>query len=426
MAALLEKYKNHLAVSQKVYARAHQGELMTEAKKIATAVCLENTNKFLKEAFENSSGVQARDLGMFKKFTMNLTTVAVPNLIAYDLVIVKPMTSITGYITYLQYTAGSNKGKTKRGKVLNDPFRLGDVDTEYTSEKISGEAKAVATATAVEGQLNWHPVIAGTVNIVHGSVVITDDGNGVLSATAGLTGTGTIDYETGKYTYTLATEDTASVPFANYVYDNVVIPQNDLPLLNVELKGLTLTAKARRIAIYYSQIAEFQAKTDYDFDMGADLAEQAVGELAWEIDTEIVNLLVASAPQDGDLVWSKSLPLGVSKQEHYAAFSEIISIAQAKVYQRTKRFNPNYMLISPLILPILKFIPGFTPTTSTDINGPYMAGTLDTLKVFVSPSIEDNQFVIGVNGNDLKSSAAVYAPYQQLHTIKNNLISVAA
>lgn len=57
------------------------------------------------------------------------------------------------------------------------------------------------------------------------------------------------------------------------------IPQNDLPLLNAEMAGITLQAKARRIAIYYSQIANYQAKTDYGFDLGNDLAKQAVGQL---------------------------------------------------------------------------------------------------------------------------------------------------
>lgn len=42
---------------------------------------------------------------------------------------------------------------------------------------------------------------------------------------------------------------------ARYVYDNVKIPQNDLPIVNMEMANLPLVAKARRVAIYYSQIA---------------------------------------------------------------------------------------------------------------------------------------------------------------------------
>ena len=41
--------------------------------------------------------------------------------------------------------------------------------------------------------------------------------------------------------------------------NNVVVPQNDLPILNAEMDAIPLIAKARRIAIYYSQISAFQA-----------------------------------------------------------------------------------------------------------------------------------------------------------------------
>lgn len=64
----------------------------------------------------------------------------------------------------------------------------------------------------------------------------------------------------------------------------------------------------------------FQAKTDYGFDLGDQLAEKAVGQLSYEIDTEVCQLLIDNANQDGDLVWSKTLPVGVSKTEHYKLF----------------------------------------------------------------------------------------------------------
>ena len=100
-----------------------------------------------------------------------------------------------------------------------------------------------------------------------------------------------------------------------------------------------------------------------------------------------------------------------SKQEHYAAFTEILQIARQKIYDRTKKFAPNYVLVSSGLLPVLSFIPGFTAAPAGQVNGPYFAGTLDGLKVFVTPHIEQNKFVVGVNGNDLMSSAAVFAPY---------------
>ena len=68
---------------------------------------------------------------------------------------------------------------------------------------------------------------------------------------------------------------------------------------------------------------------------------------------------------------------------------------------------PNYVLVSSALLPVLSFIPGFTSAPAGQVNGPYFAGTLDGLKVFVTPNIDAGKFVVGVNGNDLMSSAAV-------------------
>lgn len=101
-----------------------------------------------------------------------------------------------------------------------------------------------------------------------------------------------------------------------YTYDNVKIPQADLPIVNVEMANLPLVAKARRVAIYYSQIAAFQAKTDYGFDMGKELAEKACAELAFEIDEEIIHFLADMGRKEdnqiADAVFNKTLPVGVN------------------------------------------------------------------------------------------------------------------
>ena len=72
------------------------------------------------------------------------------------------------------------------------------------------------------------------------------------------------------------------------------------------------------------------------------------------------------------------------------------------------------MLIASNILPILAFVPGFEAAPAGSINGPYFAGTLNGLKVYVTPNITAGTFVIGVNGDDMMSSAAVYAPYMPI------------
>ena len=90
----------------------------------------------MNEAFDQSVGTQRTDMGMFKKFALNLTTVALPNLISHDLVIVHPMSSMSGYITYIEYQYASNKGQTKQGDLISNPFGFGNVDSDFTGSRV--------------------------------------------------------------------------------------------------------------------------------------------------------------------------------------------------------------------------------------------------------------------------------------------------
>ena len=398
---LLEAYKNRLRVSESVYSRGHEGEKMDTHRKLVIAKCLENTNKYLNEAFDNSTGTQRSDMGMFKKFCLNLTTVALPNLIANDLVIVQPMSSMSGFITYIKYVAGTNKGETEQGDLFNSPFALGNVDRNYTNDKVVEAAPAEGDMT-----LAWTPVVEKAFTVDEGGVQVQYDVK-IIAADGTITYANLVD---GKVPAASLSEG-AKVA---YMYDNIVIPQNDLPILNAKMESIALVAHARRIAVYYSQIAAFQAKTDYGFDLGDQLAEKAVGQLEYEIDTEVTQLLIDNAEGPavpGTLTWSKTLPIGVSKRDHYAGFMEIVELAKKEVYDRTKRFVPNYMVCASDLIPVLSFIDSFKAAPTSNINGPYYAGTLGSLKVFVTPNITAGDFVIGVNGNDMMSSAAVYAPY---------------
>lgn len=415
---LFEAYKNRLAISESVYAKSHDGEKMDNNRKLVTAKCLENLNRFMNEAFENSVGTQRTDMGMFKKFALNLTTVALPNLIANDLVIVHPMSSMSGYVTYIEYQYASNKGQTKIGDKISNPWEFGDVHEDFTGARVVENVTAAGDYT-----LAWDKAVKGafTVITVGGKVVefdpratYTDEEKATIATKDVKVVKASGDVEYVNLTAEGKVAGLADGDRVAYVYDNVVIPQNDLPVIRAEMKSIALVAKARRIAIYYSQIAAYQAKTDYGVDLGDQLAEKAVGELSYEIDTEVTNLLVDNATKDAELTWSKTLPIGVSKSEHYEGFTEILEIARQKIYDRTKKFAPNYMLCASNLLPILTMIRGFHAAPAGAINGPYFAGTINGLKVFVTPNIKAGTFVVGVNGADMMSSAAVYAPYMAI------------
>ena len=179
----------------------------------------------MNEAFDASQGTQRADMGMFKKFAMNLTTVAVPNLIAHDLVIVHPMSSMSGYITYIEYTRSTAKGATKGNELIANPFQIGGVDVNYTG------ATVVETAEEA-GKTKWN---------AHGCF----DAEGKFQEGKVMKADGTV----------INVADIQVGDDITYVYNNIVIPQDKLPTIKAEMKSIPLVAKARRIAVYYSQIA---------------------------------------------------------------------------------------------------------------------------------------------------------------------------
>lgn len=62
--SLFEAYKNRLAVANTVHAKMHNGEGMSNNKKLVTAKVLENVNRFMNEAFDSSVGTQRSDMGI--------------------------------------------------------------------------------------------------------------------------------------------------------------------------------------------------------------------------------------------------------------------------------------------------------------------------------------------------------------------------
>ena len=399
---LLEKYSKKLQLAEAVYQKRHNGEKMDSMRKITVAKCLDNVNKFLNEAFDSSMGTQRAAMGDYKKFCIALTNVGLPNLIAFDLVHVSPMSSMYGNVAYIEYVKGTTKGESKEGDFTNGVWSLGDVDVNYTGQAV---VEPVETFTSGTTAVAFKQGAAG-VRLLDANGAQVDDADGEHPAT--------VNADTGVITQTSfkSNKSASDVAKIAYTYDNVVIPQETLPTLKAELKNIGLEARARRIAVFYSQMAAFQAKTDYGFDLADGLAEQAVGQLSYEIDTEVCNMLIdAATPVASIADFSKTLPVGVNLADHYAAFAAKLEEYKMALYDRTKKFVPNFMLVASDVMPVIQFVPGFQAASVSDINGPYFAGTLAGLKVFVTPNIDAGKMVFGVNQGAMQAAAGIYAPY---------------
>ena len=425
---LLEAYGRQLKVAD-AYVQKNYGKSMSNNMALTTAVLLDNTNRFLTESM-NTMATERADLGAYKKFCLNLTNIAVPSLIANDLVIVHPMTSYSGAVAYLEYQSRTNKGDVKRNQLFNGVFGLGDMDearVNFTSqviiETMTSSAAPILTPMAL-GRFTAGKDAAGNPILADAKVVRKEDGKDVTyflaltsdKGAAGADATWTDVLAAKGNVFTLADGDKLAYFSEEFQMEHV--PAQDIPTIGPVLKSIPLVAEPRRIAVRYDQITAFQAKTDYGFSLDKQIAEQACGELVYEIDTEMVMMLYGAAFAKAEdvetLTWDKTIPVGVSKFEHYNGFLEIVEAAKAIIYNRTKKFSANYMVCAPDVLTVLAFVSGYTATKNPKMNGPYKAGELNGLGVYVSPALKSGEFFFGLNGSDMMSSAAVYAPYMAI------------
>lgn len=273
---LLESYKGRLSISERYYSQKNNGLKMSNTKKMITAQCLANTAKYLNESFNAAVGTQRSDMGVWKKFCLDITTITMPNLIVNDLFMVQPMSSFSGYITYMQYALGTKKGVAggvdangNPNDVIQDPFvwsAMTESRMEYSGENVVDKIDT----DAAEYTLSWTPVVKGA---------FVDD-KGAAADVKIIKADGTVAYAPeadGK----IAVEVKAGDRIV-YKYDNQRIPQEKLPTVVGKMQGIALTARARRIAVSYSQFAAFQAKNDYGVDFESTIAQQAQSELSYE------------------------------------------------------------------------------------------------------------------------------------------------
>ena len=369
---------------------------------------------------------------------------------------------VTQLITYFDYVKASNKGASTQGDLIVNPFKNGKVDPTYTSSTVEVNQDVASDKLT----LKWVPVVPGSVAFKIGaddyfdggdgkiykgefkSKVFTAEGkdnDGVVEGRAGrfvvdhgtATKVGTITYGYAKAksvtgaiydgeTEAVITFDSPTTGKAaiKYTYNNIAIMQDDIPMVTAVQKGIYLMAKARRIAINYSQMAAFQAKQENGQDLGKNLEKVAVGTLKYEIDTEVTNLLVDNAFKGGidgtapegakPFVFNATPRNGVSLSQHFEGFEFMLENMKQYIYDQTQKFFPNYMICASNVINVVKFLKGWKSANPSNVNGPYVAGKLDNLTVIVTPNIKASHFILGVNGSEFDTSAAVYAPYMAL------------
>ena len=96
-------------------------------------------------------------------------------------------------------------------------------------------------------------------------------------------------------------------------------------------------------------------------------------------------------------------------------FARVIEQAKMDVYRRTGRHIPNWMVVSPEVMPVLTFVPGFKAASNSIANGPYVAGDVAGMKIIVTPMLSGQRVCyLGVLASDGVTAVGGYFPYMPL------------
>lgn len=425
---------------------------MTEEKRAALARVLESTQEYinysnLTEASQNFSPAGFSNnptlaVGPYKRYAIDIIAAMVPSLIAFDVVSVQPIDNKVGIINYVKYSAGSKKaGYDPSNPNINntfaDTFNYYGSDKNYTAQYTGAEALTMITgsdATAQSTTLTWHPILIneGPINIkigntlighveqnatLNGSVAtITSDTNSVATISSG-----TVDVMTGVMQLTFSADPTTEFKqgvYADYVYDNQWAPAA-VPEINLSIESIMVQAVSRKLKALWSFDASFELMKEYGQDMNALLAAQAAGEIAHEIDAEILDDLYNLAYTDGTnaaLSWDATPPVGVSQVQHFESLKTVFNTGSNRIFQNTKRAVGNFAVVGTNVATVLESTPSFKASNVTNVIGPHYLGDWGGFKVYKNPFYAPDNFVVGYKGSTMFDAGYAYCPYMPVMT----------
>jgi len=220
-----------------------------------------------------------------------------------------------------------------------------------------------------------------------------------------------------------------SVPNA-YSPSSIVIPE-----INVAMQSQTISAKTRKLKAQWTPEFAQDLNAYHSLDAEAELTGILSEYITLEIDLEVLDMLIQSAPTSD--FWSAKVGNQINATNtgfnsntagvfyNQMTWFQTIGIKLQKlsniIHQRTLRGGANFMVISPAVATILESIPGFAADTDGAADtmkyafGVQKIGSLNSrYKVYKNPYMTENVILLGFRGNQFLETGAVYAPYVPL------------
>ncbi len=208
----------------------------------------------------------------------------------------------------------------------------------------------------------------------------------------------------------------------------------DIPEVNLELQSEPIVAKTRKLkAVWTPEFAQ-DLNAYHSIDAEAELTSMLSEYVSMEIDLEILDMLISSAPTteywsavnneiwDGTAFNQTSAATGGFYNTQGGWFQTLGTKLQKvsnKIHQKTLRGGANFLVTSPAVATILESIPGFAADTNGDkmefAAGVQKIGAINNrYTVYKNPYMKENVILMGFRGAQFLETGAVFSPYVPL------------
>jgi hypothetical protein len=391
-----------------------------EYRRRVTALLLENQAQDLERMDEET---RAFMVGPYTKFIFPTVRRSWPQLVAYNLVSIQPMTSPVGAVFFWRYRYGSSKGPTVAGTEM-----IANFDKNYSSEDVIGELLMVAGGgggNTGAHTCNFIPLKPGTIRVFMGAVLVATDVNGVLTAIAGgpdIGGAPAINYAAG----TNAGITIGAAPFTgdvtmSYRYDSELNP--NIGQVNIDVQRVPIEAETRKLKSLWSAEAAEDLRALHGGDIEAELVAGVANEISLEVDRMILSDLLLAAETPGiegcpfppsTSVFDAQPPAGTVARDHLWAFIVAMNKVANDIHKKTLRGAANWAVTSPDVASLLDSTPFFTPDASQSVYSGAIVkvGAVQSrYTCYKDPLFPRNKMLMGFLGPTFLDSGYIFAPY---------------
>ena len=375
-------------------------EIKDSYKKAVTSVILENQEKAMKEdasflseaAPNNATGA---NINNYDPILISLVRRAMPNLIAYDICSVQPMTGPSGLIFAMKSRFGAQDGTEA---LFNEP------DVGFSNDDAAGDLNSTTMTGTNPGLL------------------VNASGSADNSA-----------YTTGGADYGSTTGGGMTTAEGEALGDAAA---NSFAEMSFSIEKSTVTAKTRALKAEYTMELAQDLKAIHGIDAETELSNILSSEILAEINREVVRTIYRSAKAGASINTTNAGVFDLDTDsngrwsvEKFKGLMFQIERDANVIAQETRRGKGNMLITSSDVASalqmagVLDYAPALNNNLQVDDTGNTFAGVLNgRYRVYIDPYAANNAaaqyYVVGYKGTSPYDAGIFYCPYVPLQMVR--------